>query len=379
MVEVALTRTHALLFLVACAAPQADKPAPGAVAVRSIDDVRREVPDAIVTVGPAVVVSGESLDGVRTYVQDPVSGRGLEVRRGGLLRAWPPPVGTEVELSLLVSGSEDAPVGWLASDRDVRVRGAGRTLVERSGSDPVASFDLVRLAEVELEAATDGLGRAPLSVGRELDPRLLRLELGRGARGALRGVITEEGGLAPRFGEDWEPRAPGEGVLQVTAAAVRAGDVPVGARVRLEAVQATPWSADGRWSVLQDPGSDAGLWVDAEGVLDGEGEEGTLRTWEGLLGAADGEPVLRLEALGPPGGAREVVLGEVLVDGAVVAWTVAGLGPVGGDGRRRAGPGWWLDPRLGPIDTLPDPVRLRAAVREEGDELLLAVIGAEVP
>ncbi|MCB9664754.1 MAG: hypothetical protein H6732_11620 [Alphaproteobacteria bacterium] len=344
-----------------------------------MDDLHEEVPDAVVEVGPVVVVSPASRDGVRTYVQDPRSGLGLEVRLGGRLTRWPRAVGTRLQLRLLVQGTPDAPIGWLTSDADVQQLVGDAEPVVVALDEATLPWSLVEVDDVEVLEAPDVLGRARLSVARALDGRMVALDVGAGARGALTALVTEDGALAPRAAEDWVERVAGRPTLETTVAAIRDGTVPVGSAVRVRAVQATPWSPDGRWAVAQEPGEPVGLWVDAEGVLDGDGEPGQLRRWDGILAEDASGLRLRLQRLDPAEEARAVVHAVELRDGARVTWTVAGLEAPASDGTRRTALGWLLDPRFVPLDALPDPVRVEAVVRGDGGSLRLVVLGEADP
>jgi hypothetical protein len=315
---------------------------------------------SIVTV-EAVVTSGRTAAGDAFYAQAPGGGprSGLRVALQGALVRWPEPVGTRVALTGAVTYSAGRPILWLRDDDDGAALGASEAVIDELGGED-QGFGLVRAPGVTVESAVDPAGRADLSTGADLCGAFGALDLAWQAVGDLVGILDID--LCPRGPEDWTETTRGRPwpVLDLESARAVADGTPV---VLSGVLQAAPWSTDGRWTVLQDPATGVGLWVDAEatGVA---GAPGLLATWLGEIRHDDDGPRLRtwLPALLPKDAASPVTQ-DVPEDGARVAAIATGLGPIDAFGDRATAEGWVLDDRFGSLDALADPAEVVAWVR----------------
>lgn len=360
----------------------ASEPDPTTLAPRGLDDVIASPPEygSNVVIGPLRVVSGRQPITGYVYAQDPNTGRGIELRPGRL-DPWPPEVGVDLTVRVAWTGTPRVPTGWVASLDDVLDQAAGGVpmILDAPGElAPPAVFALARWPAVEVKSNADPLGRADTSLPWPLHDRFLINLPNLGSRGGLTALVQPDGALAPRFTSDWEGTRELRSPIPASVAAVRAGVHLDGSWVSVTATQATPWSADLRYAVLQDEHG-FGVWVDAEGMGLGVGEPGEVRTWAGEV-RHDGD-VAWLRAWETPSepieAARPVRLGA-LGEASIVEVTVTGLAAPDAWGDRATAEGWLLDDRFGSVASLPDPSTVRAAARVRGGETRLAVLPAAV-
>jgi hypothetical protein len=318
-----------------------------------------------VEVGPLVMLGPPAaLDGA-VHLQDPEGRWGIEVARGGLLDGWPPPVGTELDLRLVWTGSAAQPVAYLTSwDNVLRIGEVGEPVVADDPESP-APYTLVRHTDITVASWVDPTGRADL-----LRPGEVAVgELGlldafgvglppAGNRGDLLAIALPNGRRAPRWREDWTggweeaTRAP------ATVEEIVAGVFADGTAVEVSATQAAPWSDGGGSTVIQ--GIAAGLWVHADGLAGGAGGSGEVGIWRGEVRTDRGARVLRVwddrEAmdLGPtlPPSALPVdgVAGAVLASQVAPPDLLGERAVLGGDAA-----GVVLDDRFVRLDAMPDP------------------------
>lgn len=361
--------------LVACEATTAP---PDEVVVadgpRTLDDVLADPPayGAAVLIGPLRITSPSSTGSGFVYAQDPVSGAGIQVRRGAL-DGWPPAVGTDVTLRLAWAGTAQVPVAWLASmDNVVDVAPGGPLIVAESPESP-AAYTLARYPVVRVTSMPDPVGRADTDLGRGL-----RDAFGAGlpawtSEGALTALVLEDGALALRSAEDWAGAWAEPAPVPADVATIRAGALPAGTWVRLTATQATPWTPEGRFVVVQDE-LGRGLWVDAEGFgIDG-GAPGEVGTWTAEVRYDGDVPYLRSWWPAEVSSAGAVLTASAPEDGAILDLVFQALGPPDAFGERVAGDGTVLDDRFGAIDALQPPVSVRGALLVRGDGVRVAVL-----
>lgn len=234
---------------------------------------------------PARVTSPRTADDESFYVQDPAGGPGLRVGLRGDFPTLPPSIGTEIEVGGIFTLDEDGPAVLVDALEDV--------VVSDVVSEPVIAewpeapgLGLVRAAVVItsppdplFEASTDqfpldGSFRTPVPAWH--------------SRAFVIGVWVGAA-LAPRTVADWAVTAAGEAPLEVPLSDI--GGLGDGAWVRVRGAQATPWSTDGRFVLVQDE-SGHGSWVDTEAFavartsvpgdlleIVAETRERTLRCW----------------------------------------------------------------------------------------------------
>lgn len=341
---------------------------------RTLDDVIADPPayGASVLIGPLRITSPSTTGSGFVYAQDPVSGAGIQVRRGAL-DGWPPAVGSDVTLRLAWAGTPEVPVAWLASnDNVVDVAPGGPLIVVESPESP-AAYTLARYPVVRVTSMPDPVGRADTDLGRPL-----RDAFGTGlpawtSEGALTALVLEDGALALRGPEDWAGGWADPAPLETDVATIRAGALSAGTWVRLAATQATPWTPEGRYVVVQDE-LGRGLWVDAEGFGIDHGVPGEVGTWTAEVRFDGDVPYLRSWWLAEVTGSAPVVASTVPEDGAILDLLFQTLGPTDAFGERVAGDGTVLDDRFGVIDALSPPVSVRGALLVRGDGVRVAVL-----
>ncbi len=323
-----------------------------------------------VVLGPVVVTSPRTATGASFYVQDPGGGLGLRVDLGGFLLSLPPPVGTDVMLDgSWIREVDGAPVLALQDELDLTDLGTSTGAVAIPWvDDPTLQGALLSATDVEITSAADPAGRADTDAGFGLIGRFDAASPGRLARGDLVGIQVEAGTLALRSDADWTGTRPGDVAEAATIPLARG--MSDGAYLRVEGTQVAPWSADGRWTAIQD--GDDGLWIDAEGwgaggatvVGDRLIVEGEVRT------DADG-PYLRVWTPPVVSGAGAPAMQAIPVDGALYTLVVAAPGPADAYGDRATADGWILDDRLGPVDLVQDGHVVTGVVR--GDDRLAVI------
>lgn len=359
-----------LLMALACTGQVLpDESVEGPTNVRSVGELYAAgaVPGQYV-VQPLVVMSGPTADGLRTYVQDPATGQGLEVRLGGYVPSWPPAVGTQVSLRAYVQGQ----VAFIDGEADVTVVDQGVPLVVADAPDDPRAFQLVRYQDVGVVTDPDPAGRADLDIGLSLDGRFGTALPFRGNRGTLTAVVTEDQGLALRDTSDWQGSWEPGVVLDITLRDLLAGRVALGATVRLSASMATPWSLDGQTTLLQAPGG-LGIWLEREGFEHPQASKNEAGLWTGQVRWRGGAWYVRSWWPVEIVGRTPTLRAEGLAHGVVVDLEVSGLGPVDAYGDRTTEQGWVLDGRFMALDDLPDPVVVRAAVDGTLGQVRLAV------
>lgn len=373
-----------MLLWLACVLPDVPREEQEAVEVvepvRTAAELRASPPvvGSTVRVGPLAVISGPTPATRAVYLQDPVHGVGVEVRRGARFDGWPPPLGTTLTLRAVYGGPAPAPVLYVRSADDVEVHGAGAApVVVLAPEPPLTTFSLARWTGLRITSPTDPTGRAASSAGFELEDRFRVGLPGLGNSGTLTGIVLPGGTVAPRTSEDWAGTVEAGLAAVSTIAAVRGGLVPAGAALVIEAVQATPWSRGDRYLVLQDADG-LGLWLDAEGFSDGVGAAGQVGLWQVELRSYGDQPRLRAWLPRTATGSRQVRLSVELSDGALVERAVSGIGPPDETGERTTAEGWWLDDRFVSLDEIGEAATVRAAVEVRPDDSVrLAVLSFE--
>lgn len=351
-----------LTVQLACAVPDETNESAAPTAPVTVGDLWDPgVPSGTVVTVDAVVTSGRTAAADAFYAQGPQGGprSGLRVAVQGALVQWPPAVGTAVVLTGPVTYSSGRPVLSLRDDDDGQIGDDVGTTVDDLGGDD-QGFALVRALGVTILSAVDPSGRADLSTSADLCGDFVSLLLPWQATGDLFGILDVD--LCPRKAGDWVAIDDGSPWPIHTLASAR--DVADGTPVVLEDVsQAAPWSTDGRWTVLQDPVTGDGLWVDAE-ATGLAGAPGQRATWFGEIRFDDEGP--RLRTWIPPLLPREDVAAievGVPTDGARVRLTVSGVLPADAFGNRSTAEGWQLDDRFGSVAELDDPVEVIGWVR----------------
>jgi hypothetical protein len=341
---------------------------------------------AYVEVGPLVVLGPATALDAAVHLQDPAGAWGVEVLRGGLLDGWPPPVGTELDLRLIWTGTATQPVGYLTSLANVtRWGGVTEPTVSDDPESP-APYTLVRHADLTVASWPDPTGRADLLRPDEAAPGALGLldafGVGlppAGNRGALVAVALPGGRRAPRSASDWSGGWAPATRATVTLREIAAGDLPEGAAVEVTATQAAPWSVGGGWTVLQD--GDVGLWVWADALANAVGAPGELGVWRGEVRTDRGARTLRVwedRALLGPGAPS--LRSATPVDGGGATLLVADLSPPDLLGDRHVGSGEAagsiLDDRFVRLDDAPDPAQVEGVWEvRSGAPARLCVVG----
>lgn len=341
---------------------------------RTLDDVLADPPayGASVLVGPLRITSPSSTGSGHVYAQDPVSGAGIQLRRGAL-DGWPPAVGTDVTLRLAWAGTPQVPVAWLPSMDNVVDAAPGGPLVIAEAPESPAAYTLARYPQVRVTSMPDPVGRADTDLGRPL-----RDAFGAGlpaltSEGELTALVLEDGALALRDPEDWAGTWAAPSPLASDVATIRAGALSAGTWVRLNGTQATPWTPEGRYVVVQDEAG-RGLWVDAEGFGVDDGTPGEVGAWTAEVRYEGDVPYLRSWWPVDVTGEASVVTATTPEDGAILDLVFQALGPTDAFGERVAGDGTVLDDRFGAIDALLPPVSVRGALLVRGDAIRVAVL-----
>ncbi|MBW1880348.1 MAG: hypothetical protein JRJ84_18460 [Deltaproteobacteria bacterium] len=235
----------------------------------TVAEVRAEEPatGTRLTLGEVIITSPRSADREAFFVQDPGGGdgSGLRVAVRGSLPQWPPAVGTPVRLSGRIRWTGADPLLDLSALADGEVLGGPELPVTVEWSEAGdLGFALVRLADVTVTSPPDPVGHADTDTAAGLSDAFGVPLPGWNAAGDLTGIVVEPDRIAPRNPADWTGPLEPDPTPTTTIAAIRAGDWPDGTPVVVDAIQAVPWSRDGRHTLLQDD-AQAGLWVDTGG------------------------------------------------------------------------------------------------------------------
>lgn len=380
--------TAVMSILVACGVPEPnggdgrEAEGPALTGPRSVASLWGEVPlNAIVTVQPARVVSPPTVLDEVVFVQDPAYGHGLAVRRRGHVPGWPPPIGTVVRLTGLLEGPRNAPTLWIEGDNAWSPTGV-EPQAPRFFEDPPMprAWTLVTFRGVQVLTDPDPAGRALTTLAREIDGRFGVALPGFQDEGDLSGIVQDDGAVAPRFRTDWTGEV---GPSEPRARSVRdllLGDGLVGMTARVTGVQATPWSSDRRWTVLQDPLSGIGLFVDTEGwAIDRTTVPGDALAWTVQVGVVNGQVQLRAWTDPERVGTQSVTVADLWRHGAIVTDLLDGFGPVDATGERAVGEDLLLDDRFIDLGGLPDPAVLRGVVDDARGTRRLVVLDAWAP
>ncbi len=207
----------------------------------------------------AVVSSPRTADGESFFAQDRGGGPGLRVALRGDLPSLPPPVGVEVSIDGDLVQDGVGPVVWV--DDVEAVAPTGRVVEPVVAWWPEAPLRGLVRAEVTVMSPPDPIDEA-LTEQFALDG-MFRVPPPRWrATAAVEGVVVEAGRVAPRSAADWHVSS--DGLPPVEATIGDLGALAEGSWVALALTQASPWSLDGRFVLLQDSVG-AGVWVDTEG------------------------------------------------------------------------------------------------------------------
>lgn len=348
----------------------------GMVSVATLWGVGRLLSDVVVR--EATVISPPSIGDGTVWVQDPEWGHGLAVRRAGHVPEWPPPMGARVRLAGFLGGTRAAPVLWVEGRRGVGVLDEGPTppRVFDSPSAPLA-WTLTRWEGLRVLADPDPAGRALLSIDRELDGRFGVALPGFGSEGDLVGIVMEDGAVAPTTNQDWTGPVGPSAPLERTVRQLLLGEGDLGMTARLHGVQATPWSEGGRWTVVQDPASGVGLFVDAEAWgVSTRSKPGDEVRWVVQVTVLGRQILLRTWHDPEVVGESEVTEAQNPRHGALWVDQVAGVQDPDRFGHRLTSSGLLLDSRFMDLADLPDPAWVRGVLDLSREPPRMAVIEA---
>jgi len=196
----------------------------------------------------------------------------------------------------------------------------------------------------------------------------------------LAGVVQDDGAIAPRFRADWTGDVGPSTPRQRSVRDLLLGDGVVGMTARVTGVQATPWSRDGRWTVLQDPLSGLGLFVDTEGRdVDRTTTVGSRLVWTVQVGVINGQVQLRAWQDASVSGHQAVTEAGQWRHGALVTDLVDGITAPDARGERAVGEDLILDDRFMDLSEVPDPAVVRGVVDDARGTRRLAVLQAWSP
>jgi hypothetical protein len=323
----------------------------------------------------AVVTSPRSTTGTHFYVQAEGGGlhSGLRVQLDGFLEGVPPAKGTPIEITGDVTWGDGLPHLKLSRFGDLEV--TGEALEPAAPPWTEEDSDALRGALVETSTLTvtsrpDPGGTADTDAGFTL-AGAFGFTPEWSNTGSLTGVVTGAREISLRGPGDW--RGPNERwpTIDTEIADLRDTDWQPGTPIRFYATQATPWSFDGRWVVVQDE-EGRGVWLDAEGWnITVDSMEGDTGWWEGEVRDHTVEGRYIRTWLSPEiTSSRAVVEVQEWTDGALWSQPVYGMASDALDGR--TGDGVTLDGRLTPLEPLPDGTWVTGALRQ-GEPDALAV------
>jgi hypothetical protein len=315
------------------------------------------------TLGPVRVTSPRTRDGRMFFGADPAGGprSGVGIVLGAALAGWPPPVGTELVLTVTVVRPGEAPLVELLAETDAEITAPGEPLAPVPyRDDPELQFALAMAPGLTVTSRPDPLGCADTDGDVGVGGRF-GIAPGWGRTGDLTGIVAE-GRLHARTEADWTGSL--EGDPPQLASLAELGALPEGTPVLLQDLAlATPWSRDARWAVAQDA-QGQGVWLDGEawglwaltqradaGDWTAEVRAGTLRVWD--------PPLLT--------GTREPILSEPWTDGALLALPIQSLTPPDPYGERITDQGLVLDDRFMDLSSLTAPTEITGTLRIEED------------
>jgi hypothetical protein len=297
---------------------------------------------AVVSLPGLVVTSPLTADGTALFVADagggPRSGLRVDVE---LAPGDVPAVGTTVDLTGRVRLDGPPELAW--DDPDglvVAVGTAGDPAVTALDGDDLDGA-LVSVA-VAVTSVADPLGHA------DADPVLLAAAFGvspppTGATGTVTGIAWD-GRLSARFPADLAVAGGDDTPVAVDLADV--ATLPERAFVTFEATFVSPWTADGRYAVVQDADGH-GLWLDAEGFGGGwPGDPGLTAQISGEV-RSDGEGLRLRTWLAPVAVGRGAVVEAPIADGALTTGIFQVNAPVDDVGDRPTAERVYLGDRFG--------------------------------
>ncbi|NCG20003.1 MAG: hypothetical protein GWP91_13430 [Rhodobacterales bacterium] len=324
----------------------------------------------VVTLDDLMITSPKTWNGRSFFAQTTAGGpqSGIRIELDGNLSGWPPPVGTPVSLRGQIWLFDEGPSLFLSKQDNAEILEEPATpTVTPWTDDPELVYALVQV-ELGGTTAPDPAGLAQT----DLDLQLRRLfdvnTPGIDQHGVATGIALYENGLGLRSPADWSGDF--ENAPPIDVSVTDLVDLPDGSWVRItNLTQATPWSLDGRYAVLQDSVGN-GLWVDTEGWSSAHTLLGDRGDWIGEV-RTDGEG-LRLRTWLPPtingqGDVFQVVGTKV---GDRIALHLTDLSEPDLQGYRSSAEGWRIDGRFTPIESLPSDVMVVGVIRSSN---LLAV------
>ena len=326
-------------------------------------------PPGEVSLGPVVVTSPLAASVGAFWVQDPGGGpgTGIAVEVVGFQLGIPPDVGSVVTLGAVWSPGIEGPVVRVDDDTDVEIASeTAEVVVVPWTRDPLEAHSPVALGRVTVTSAVDPLGDADVDGNLRIRGVFGQFPSGWQEQAVASGIALSLVEVAPRFSADWLVQAPARAPEVVSLAEVGAlaeGQPVVVAGV----VQSAPWSADGRWTAVQDAVD--GLWIDAEGWGLEAGEEGDVGTWEGeVRRGLDG---LRLRTWTEPeiSNTAPVVTGSEIREGQRVLLALSEIGVSDVWGVRPTS-ALAIDDRFGSLASIPDPCLATGVVRTGADGAL---------
>lgn len=332
-------------------------------------------------VGPLVVVSPETLDGW-VFVADPESGDGAAMRQSGRWSAWPPAVGTVLNVrNAFYNGNPEEPTVWVSSEDNLRVQNSTIDLPtpERCGLD-MPTFGLCTFREIYITSLVDPTGRAATNGGYSFIDRFGVLLPSYGSVGHGVGIYLPNLGVAPLEGVEWSPRTTYEDVpfQQASLSTLSGGGLPIGLPVEIEGTVAEIGESDSRWILVSDE-EGFGAWINREGFDLGQVVVGQTLRWRGEHRVSPEGSSLRTW-LAPEEAEREMelVLRPAEKAGAIrgdfIRWRVVELQP---EVPLRTGEGVRLEERFLNLESLQVPAIVEGWVVSESPPMVAVTAWAE--
>jgi hypothetical protein len=341
----------------------------------TVSDLWEKVPAQGTTVTVAAVVTSPSnAEGTHFYVADEAGGprSGVRVVMGGVLSGWPAPVGSPVEVRGSVQYGDHGPRLDVSTRDDLSLLGAPvpPVVTDWTPDLPDLGYALVRSPRLQVVSHVEPSGLAATDIGLRLGGAFMGAP-GWGARGRAVGILTQAAVLDPRTSTDWVGSA-AQAPLPGSLSELRAGAYEPGTPLELQGLaRITPWSRDGRQAVLQDEHG-RGIWLDNAGwSFDADAHR--VGTWVASALGSGPEALLLGWDVPTLGEEREASIRGDLADGALAWVDISGLVDEG-FGEWSTAEGHLLDDRFRDLSDLPDPATVLAAVRRNGDEVILAVL-----